>query len=160
MEQQSGRLIVVGGEEGKSVCSRLGKLGFPADAAQGEDQALQMIEEGGHDLLLVDVRCARDGDYRILKSVRSSPKGGSIPIIVYTEQADVDPDDTSIEMGADDYLVGFSNSSRVRSQLRRSLDAKQLRDMLAACTVELDSLRKLSHDFTKVIVPIGIALSG
>ena len=105
-----------------------------------------------------DARGTRTTGYSSASGRRQ--KGGSIPIIVYTEQADVDPDDTSIEMGADDYLVGFSNSSRVRSQLRRSLDGKQLRDTLAACTVELDSLRKLSHDFTKVIVPIGIALSG
>lgn len=161
MEKHTGRLIVLGCEdEAISASKRLLDLGYTADAARGEDHAQQLIDAGGHDLVLLSARCAREGDYRILKGIRSSKRGGSIPIIIYAESGGMNPEDKSLEMGADDYLDELSNPSRVHSRLRPLLERKLLQERLADCTVQLAGLRRLSDDFTKVIVPIGIALSG
>ncbi len=148
------------GNETKAFSAHLALLGFATDSAEGEDRGLEMIGDGEYDLILVDAEYARAEDYRILKRIKASKNGSSIPVVVYTAGNDADPDDRYIEMGADDYLTGLSSPPMIRSGLRASLEKKSLQDKLKTCSTELAGLRRLSDDFTKVIVPIGLALSG
>lgn len=93
--------------------------GFAVDSATGQRAALERMEAGGHDLLLVDIGLPDGSGY----AVCAAAKQRRLPVIFLTASADELSVVTGLDMGADDYIAKPFRPreliSRIRSVLRR-----------------------------------------
>ncbi len=97
-----------------------------ASAYDGE-QAIQMAEQGGYDLMVLDLMMPRMSGIEVCQTLRKTSR---IPIIMLTARGEEIDRILGLELGADDYIVKpFSPReviSRIKAVLRRSGDATAL----------------------------------
>jgi DNA-binding response OmpR family regulator len=119
------RILVVDDEPGirDLVGSYLRNEGFDVDEAADGKGALASFAEGGHDLIVLDLRLPGLGGLDVLREIRRS---SSVYVIVLTARADETDKLIGLELGADDYVTKpFSPRevvARVRAVLRRRRD--------------------------------------
>ena len=95
-------------------------------AANGK-QAIQMIQTGSYDLILLDIVMPEVDGYEVLKWIRDSP-WQHIPTIMISAVDQIDSLVKCIEMGATDYLAKPFNSTLLKAKLGACLEQKRLRD--------------------------------
>ena len=95
--------------------------GYEVQTAGTGREGLRQIEEGGHDLAVLDLMLPGMSGFEVLEQAREH--GVSIPIIVLTARDALSDRVKGLDIGADDYLVKpFKLEellARVRVQLRR-----------------------------------------
>ena len=160
-EHGHGRLIVLGSsrERTDSLASLLKDLGYAVESAQEEAGAFELLRAGSCDLILVELALAKSDRYGLLKRLSSTPTAERAPIIVFGAADEVAGGDRCLQNGAEDYLTELLNPAVVAARIQGHLSHRRLVRTLESSSEELAGLRKLSDDFTKVIIPIGIALS-
>ena len=99
----------------------LGKEGFSVVTAATGTEALMKFEQGGIDLVLLDLMIPEVSGIEVCKRIRS---GSSVPIIMLTAK-DTEVDKVvGLELGADDYVTKPYSSreliARIRAVLRRN----------------------------------------
>jgi two-component system catabolic regulation response regulator CreB len=86
-------------------------------------EALQALDDGGIDLIILDIGLPDVNGFDLLKEIRA---GANTPVIVVTARSDEVDRVVGLEIGADDYVVKpFSPrelTARVRAVLRRYSD--------------------------------------
>ena len=97
-----------------------------ATAANGK-QAIQMIQTGSYDLILLDIIMPEVNGYQVLEWIRDSP-WQHIPTIMISALDQIDSVVKCIEMGAADYLAKPFNSILLKARLEACLEQKRLRD--------------------------------
>ena len=97
-----------------------------ATAANGK-QAIQMIQTGSYDLILLDIIMPEVNGYQVLEWIRGSP-WQHIPTIMISALDQIDSVVKCIEMGAADYLAKPFNSILLKARLEACLEQKRLRD--------------------------------
>ncbi|MGB5633936.1 MAG: SpoIIE family protein phosphatase [Waterburya sp.] len=97
-----------------------------ATAANGK-QAIQMIQTGSYDLILLDIIMPEVNGYEVLEWIRDSP-WQHIPTIMISALDQIDSVVKCIEMGAADYLAKPFNSILLKARLGACLEQKRLRD--------------------------------
>ncbi|MEL6441289.1 MAG: SpoIIE family protein phosphatase [Cyanobacteria bacterium J06621_8] len=108
-----------------------------ATAPDGK-QAIQMIQTGTFDLILLDIIMPGLDGYKVLEWIRDSP-WQHIPTIMISALGEVDSVVKCIEMGAADYLTKPFNATLLKARLGACLEQKRLRDR------ESTHLRKLAN---------------
>jgi len=104
---------------------RLSRIGFPntTEAEQGR-QALDILEQERHDIILLDVMMPVMDGFEVLENIKNNPKLANIPVIMISALDDLDNIVKSIEMGADDYLPKPFNpvllEARMKAAIRKS----------------------------------------
>lgn len=119
------RILIVEDEErlAKSLKKALEKEGFAADYVVNGELGLNRIEicHKDYDLVILDLMLPKKDGIEVCKEVRA--KGIKIPILVLTARFDTNNKVTTLNMGADDYLVkpfSFEElTARIRALLRR-----------------------------------------
>lgn len=90
-------------------------------AADGPD-VLAMVARHPPDLLVLDTKMSEVDAFEILRILKGDPRLVSIPVLLVTDEADLDARRRGIELGADDYLTRpyrvFEIQQRVRNVLR------------------------------------------
>ncbi len=115
------KILIVDDE--KPICDlidlNLSGAGYSCTSVQDGGKALQMIEEGKYDLILLDVMLPGVDGYDIMEYIR--PLG--IPVIFITARYEVKDRVRGLKLGADDYLVKpfdvVELVARVEAVLRR-----------------------------------------
>ena len=106
------------------------------------DDALQRIQGGGFDLLILDLNLPVVSGSEVLRKVRSA--NADIPILILTATDEVTERVACLDAGADDYLTkpfSFSElSARIRAVLRRKNRPGQA--FLKVADLELDYLKR------------------
>jgi len=109
------------------------------------DDALQRIQRGGFDLLILDLNLPVISGSEVLRKVRST--NADIPILILTATDEVTERVACLDAGADDYLTkpfSFSElSARIRAVLRRKNRPGQA--FLKVADLELDYLQRTVH---------------
>src|SRR5579859_7407593 len=109
------------------------------------DDALQRIQRGGFDLLILDLNLPVISGSEVLRKVRST--NADIPILILTATDAVAERVACLDAGADDYLTkpfSFSElSARIRAVLRRKNRPGQA--FLKVADLELDYLQRTVH---------------
>ena len=127
----------------KNLSCLLEQEGFDVLVAMGQKQALDLFEEGGFDLLLLDVSLPDGNGYAICTAVR---KISDVPVIFLTASDDEMNVVTGLDMGADDYVTKpFRPTelvSRIKSALRRHGKAPSIFQM---GNLQVDSVRGTVH---------------
>lgn len=113
-------------------------------AASGED-ALQRIQKGSFDLLILDLNLPVVSGSEVLSKVRS--ENADIPILILTATDEVAERVSCLDAGADDYLTkpfSFSElAARIRAVLRRKNHSGQA--YLKVADLELDYMQRTVH---------------
>jgi serine phosphatase RsbU (regulator of sigma subunit) len=104
--------------------------GYQVATAKDGKQAIQMIQTGTFDLILLDIIMPEIDGYQVLKWIRSSP-WQNIPTIMISALEQTDSVVKCIEMGAEDYLTKPFNSVLLKARLGACLEQKRLRDLEA-----------------------------
>jgi serine phosphatase RsbU (regulator of sigma subunit) len=104
--------------------------GYQVATAKDGKQAIQMIQTGNFDLILLDIIMPEIDGYQVLKWIRSSP-WKNIPTIMISALEQTDSVVKCIEMGAEDYLTKPFNSVLLKARLGACLEQKRLRDLEA-----------------------------
>ena len=99
----------------------LRRAGYKVKAVGDGQQALDILDQQGFDLVILDLMLPHVDGWEITRQLRS---GGDIPIIMLTARREESDRIAGLEMGADDYVIKpFSPQelvSRVRAVLRRT----------------------------------------
>lgn len=94
---------------------------YTVDVAQDGAQALDCLENGSYDAVVLDVMMPQVDGLSVLRRMRAA--GDTTPTLLLTAKADIDDRVAGLDAGADDYLPKpFSSQeflARVRALLRR-----------------------------------------
>lgn len=115
------------------ISSYLGDHDFRVTTATNESEMTRVMARDSADLLVLDLRLAREDGLQIARRVREHSK---IPIIILTGRLDEADRVMGLELGADDYVTKpFSPRellARVRALLRRTRMHERVTDSIAS----------------------------
>lgn len=142
-------LVVDDNETNRDLLSRqIEAQGYQVAVAANGQQALEMIQTGQYDLILLDIIMPKMNGYEVLKWLRDSA-WRHIPVITISALDEIDSVVKCIEMGAEDYLSKPFNSVLLRARIGACLEKKRLRDQeslylerLALANQEISSLNE------------------
>ena len=128
---------------GEYLRQGLGEAGFVVDLAKNGTDGLHLAEEGGYDLVILDVMLPGINGWQVLQAMRQ--RGLQMPAMFLTARDQVEDRVKGLELGADDYLVKpFSFAellARVRTILRRGRSGTETTSIKVG-DLELDLLRR------------------
>ena len=116
-----------------------------ATAADGK-QAIQMIQTGIYDSILLDIIMPEINGYEVLQWIRASA-WRNIPTIMISALDRIDSAIRCIEMGAADYLAKPFNPTLLKARLGACLEQKRLRDLESSY---LEQLAKANLEINKL----------
>ncbi|WP_036479622.1 SpoIIE family protein phosphatase [Myxosarcina sp. GI1] len=121
-------LIVDDSQANRDLLSRqVEAQGYRVATAADGRQALEMIQKGQYDLILLDVMMPEIDGYQVLQWIRHS-NWQHIPVIMISALDKIDSVVKCIEMGAEDYLPKPFNSVLLKARINACLNKKKLRD--------------------------------
>ncbi len=117
------KLLII--DDDAELCALLQEFlqreGFAVDCAHEGNSALAQAQEGGYDLIVLDVMLPGLDGFEILKRLRISSR---VPVIMLTARGEDVDRIVGLELGADDYLPKPFNPrelvARVKAILRRA----------------------------------------
>ncbi len=126
------RILLV--EDDKSIVENLTEFlkgeGFVVDSVSGQAAAMQKIEDGSYDLLLVDISLADGNGFAVCAAAKANK---DIPVIFLTASGDEYSVVTGLDMGADDYIGKPFRPrelvSRIKNVLRRTGRAQSVMEL-------------------------------
>lgn len=125
-------LVVDDNEMNRDMLSRrLERQGYQVDVAENGIRALELIDERGYDLVLLDIMMPKMNGYEVLERLKADELRRSIPVIMISAVDDLDSVVKCIELGAEDYLFKPFNPVLLKARVSASLDKKRARDRSA-----------------------------
>jgi two-component system, cell cycle response regulator len=106
----------------------LEQQGHTAALAENGRQALEMLNAGAFDLVLLDILMPEMDGYEVLARLKSDPAHRDLPVIVISALDEMDSVIRCIGMGAEDYLPKPFDPLLLRARIGASLEKKRLRD--------------------------------
>lgn len=107
----------------KAIVTILEKNNYSADAVYDGVEALEYLESGNYDGLILDIMMPRMDGLTVLKKMRE--KGNTIPVLMLTAKSEVDDKVQGLDMGANDYLTKpFATKellARIRAMTRNQM---------------------------------------
>ncbi len=99
-----------------------GAAGYDVVTAADGPEVLAMVARRQPDLLVLDANMSEVDAFAIMRILKADPGLQSIPVLLVTEEADLESRRRGIELGAEDYLTRpfrvFEIQQRVRNVLR------------------------------------------
>lgn len=118
------RLLLVEDEESlsKAIIVILEKNNYSVDAVYDGEEALNYLETGNYDGVILDIMIPKLDGIGVLKAMRE--RGDNTPVIILTAKSDVDDKVLGLDSGANDYLtkpfVPKELLARIRAMTRTS----------------------------------------
>ncbi|MGA9756205.1 MAG: adenylate/guanylate cyclase domain-containing protein [Desulfobaccales bacterium] len=127
---ERGSLLVVDDNEINRdlLCRYLGRQGHTVQAAPDGLKALEMIDTGAFDLVLLDIMMPGLNGYQVLQHLKNSA-WRDLPVIMISALDEMDSVVRCIELGAEDYLAKPFNPVLLRARVGACLEKKRLRDL-------------------------------
>jgi serine phosphatase RsbU (regulator of sigma subunit) len=121
-------LVVDDSEINRDLISRqIEAQGHNVITAINGEQAIEEIQTGNYDLILLDVIMPKMNGYQVLEWICHS-EWRHIPVIMISALDEIDSVVKCIEMGAEDYLPKTFNPTLLRARVGACLKQKQSRD--------------------------------
>lgn len=99
----------------KGIKFSLEKDGYEVEAAYDGLSGLEMIKQGGYDLVLLDVMLPKMNGFEVCQAAREF---SSVPIIMLTAKADDSDKIAGLEYGADDYITKPFNILEIEARIK------------------------------------------
>ncbi len=110
----------------KALCKLLQLENYEVDHADNGADALEYIEAGEYDVIILDVMMPIKNGFEVAKEARA--KGIKTPILMLTAKGELDDKVYGLDSGADDYLTKpFMTKellARIRALCRRNINSK------------------------------------
>ncbi len=100
----------------KALVAILERNNYSVDAVYDGQAALEYLENGNYDGLILDIMMPKVDGITVLKEVRK--KGNLIPILMLTAKSEVDDKVLGLDAGANDYLTKPFNSRELLARIR------------------------------------------
>lgn len=151
----SSRLLVVDdtAADRELLCRRLQREGHEVVAADTGERALELLGEGGFDLVLLDLMLPGMSGFEVLSQLKSGIHTRAIPVIMISALDEIDSAVRCIEAGAEDYLSKPFNPVVLRARVGACLERKRLHDRERAITTELRVEKERSEALLLQILP-------
>ena len=139
-------LVVDDNEMNRDLLLRhLERLGHMVATAANGRQALDIVEAGAFDLILLDVLMPEMNGYEVLQRLKQDDRWRDIPVLMISALDEIDIMVRCIDMGADDYLSKPFNPVFLKSRIKSCLERKRLHDL------EKEQERILKETFGKYV---------
>jgi len=167
-ESRAGRLLVVDDNAGNRDILRrhLDRQGYSATMAGNGRQALDLLEGGGYDLVLLDVLMPVMNGFEVLQQMKATPALQSTPVIMISALDESSSVVRCIQMGAEDYLMKPFDPVLLSARIGASLEKKRLRDEETRRAEELqralDELRRTQDQLQiqEKLASLGVLTAG
>lgn len=140
LEITQGRVLVVDDQSTHRLKMTLAvkALGYQAEATESGSLALQLLNEGHFDLVLLDIVMPDMDGFEVLTRMKAHQHLKDIPVIVISSlDDDMQSVVRAIELGAEDFLPKAFDKVLLRARIRTCIEKKQHRDQ------ELDYLKQV-----------------
>lgn len=122
-------LVVDDDEANRDVLGRrLQRLGYGVVEARDGVEALELLEGGGIDLVLLDVMMPRLDGYGVLERRHNDAVLREVPVIMVSALDQMDSIVRCVELGAEDYLPKPFDPVLLKARIGASLERKRRRD--------------------------------
>ena len=140
---------------------RLEKEGHHVTETQDGVEALEQLESGDFDLLLLDILMPRLDGFETLARIRRNARFHDLPVIMISALDEIQSVVRCIEMGAEDYLPKPIDPVLLRARIGACLEKKRLRDRERQKTAELElALQRLKETQDQLVVQEKMASLG
>ena len=128
-ESVSSLLVVDDNEMNRDMLvRRLKPLGYRVDTACDGGQALEMLQNGTYDLVLLDIMMPVMDGFEVLQHMKVQKHLKSVPVIMITALDDTSSAARCIDMGAEDYLTKPFDPTLLKARISSCLERKRLHD--------------------------------
>jgi DNA-binding response OmpR family regulator/CRP-like cAMP-binding protein len=103
-------------------------LGHTVVLAENGRQALEMLETGDFDLVLLDILMPEMDGFEVLGRLKSDPARRDLPVIVISALEEMESVVKGIKAGAEDYLPRPFDETLLHARIDACLEKKRLRD--------------------------------
>ena len=161
-----GRILVVDDNAGnrEMLSRRLEREGYSVDTAEDGRKALEKLEAGGFDLVLLDIVMPELDGFAVLQSIRANQRWKEVAVIMISALDEIRSVVRCIEMGAEDYLPKPFDPVLLRARIGAILDRKRLRDeerlrtaQMETALQEADRQKQVAEAMLRNILPGKIA---
>ncbi|MGM0520274.1 MAG: GGDEF domain-containing response regulator [Campylobacterota bacterium] len=142
--KKSSVLIVDDMQENLMLLSDILKDRYQVKIAKSGEKALEIVEKGDVDLILLDVVMPNLDGYEVCKILQKSESTKDIPIIFVTGNSNPKDEKKGFELGAVDYITKPFSSATVRARVKthmnlhlRQLELEELSEILKDKNKEL-----------------------
>lgn len=137
------------------LCRRLDRRGyFTLSAADGQE-ALDLIEGTGCDLVLLDVQMPGMSGIEVLEAIRAKRGPDQLPVIMASARSDTDIVTTALAKGANDYVAKPLDFPIVLARVQTQLAMRAAVEALKATEARYRMLAELSADMISLHGPDG-----
>lgn len=168
MSENHAHLLVVEGSgsgAGRTggLASQLETLGFAVEVAASGRQALELAPARNFDLVLLHVDTPGADPVQVLGALQARDAGPRVPVIAVSKIDDLARLEQYLAQGADDFLVEPASPALLRARVSAALERSRLSARLSGHSDQAQrtakQMEKLADDLTRVILPLGVALS-
>ena len=121
------------------VIALLEKNNYSADAVYDGQEALEYLEAGNYDALILDLMMPKMDGLTVLRTLRE--QGNPIPVLILTAKSEVDDKVLGLDTGANDYLTKPFSTQELMARIRamtRSQTGGQVTSRLTFGNITLD----------------------
>lgn len=118
----------------KALTTILERNNYSVDAVYDGQKALDYLEYGQYDGIILDIMMPKVDGITVLKTIRSS--GNNIPVLMLTAKSEVDDKVEGLDSGANDYLTKPFQSKELLARIRA---------MTRSSTTQLSSQLKMGN---------------
>ena len=123
----------------RAVIALLEKNNYSADAVYDGQEALEYLEAGNYDALILDLMMPKMDGMTVLRTLRE--QGNPIPVLILTAKSEVDDKVLGLDTGANDYLTKPFSTQELMARIRamtRSQTGGQVTSRLTFGNITLD----------------------
>ena len=123
----------------RAVIALLEKNNYSADAVYDGQEALEYLEAGNYDALILDLMMPKMDGLTVLRTLRE--QGNPIPELILTAKSEVDDKVLGLDTGANDYLTKPFSTQELMARIRamtRSQTGGQVTSRLTFGNITLD----------------------
>ena len=100
----------------RAVIALLEKNNYSADAVYDGQEALEYLEAGNYDALILDLMMPKMDGLTVLRTLRE--QGNPIPVLILTAKSEVDDKVLGLDSGANDYLTKPFDPKELLARIR------------------------------------------
>lgn len=123
----------------RAVIALLEKNNYSADAVYDGQEALEYLEAGNYDALILDLMMPKMDGLTVLRTLRE--QSNPIPVLILTAKSEVDDKVLGLDTGANDYLTKPFSTQELMARIRamtRSQTGGQVTSRLTFGNIILD----------------------
>lgn len=100
----------------RAVVALLERNNYSADAVYDGQEALEYLDTGNYDALILDLMMPKVDGMTVLKKLRE--RGDSIPVLILSAKSEVDDKVLGLDTGANDYLTKPFSTQELMARIR------------------------------------------